>query len=102
VIRQLELSAFLSRVYGRGHDFEAAVLGIPGDLALGYLTPLAALTGISVPPDASGAQRVFADSVPAAFLYHPRGLQGMNRRVHGVTMDLRGELPTIQRWTIGQ
>ena len=101
-IRQLELSAFLSRVYGRAHDFEAAVLGIPGDLALGYLTPLAALTGISVPADPTGAQRVFADSVPAAFLYHPRGVQGVNRRVHGVTMDLRGELPTIQRWTVGQ
>ena len=101
-IRQLELSAFLGRVYGRTHDFQAAVLGIPGDLALGYLTPLAALAGLSVPADPSGAQRVFADSVPAAFLYHPRGLQGMNRRVRGVTMDLRGELPTIQRWTVSR
>ena len=99
-IRQLELSAFLARVYGRSHDFDAAVLGAPGDLALGYLGPLAALAGLNVPADPSSAQRVFAHSVPAAFLYHPRGLQGMNRRIHGVTMDLRGELPTIQRWTV--
>ena len=100
-LRQLELSAFLARVYGRSHDFEAAVLGIPGDLALGYLGPLAALAGLEVSPDPAAAQQEIADSVPAAFLYHPRGLQGMNRRVHGVTMDLRGELPTIQQWSVG-
>jgi peptide/nickel transport system substrate-binding protein len=99
-LRQLELSAFLARVYGRPHDFQAAVLGIPGDLALGYLGPLAGLAGLQVPADPAAAQQEIADSVPAAFLYHPRGLQGMNRRVHGVTMDLRGELPTIQRWSV--
>jgi peptide/nickel transport system substrate-binding protein len=99
-IRQLELSAFLSRVYGPAHDFDAAVLGIPGDLGLGYLRPLAALAGLSAPADPAAAQRLFADSVPVAFLYHSRGLQGMNRRVQGVTMDLRGELPTVQDWTV--
>ena len=30
-IRQLELCAFLARVYGPAHDFDAAVLGVPGD-----------------------------------------------------------------------
>jgi peptide/nickel transport system substrate-binding protein len=99
-IRQLELSAFLARVYGPAHDFQAAMLGIPGDLGLGYLTPLAGLAGLRVPADPRAAQRVFADSMPAAFLYHSRGLQGMNRRVRGVTMDLRGELPTVQDWFI--
>jgi peptide/nickel transport system substrate-binding protein len=99
-IRQLELSAFLARVYGPGHDFDAAVLGIPGDLGLGYLGPLAALAGLRAPPDPVAAQRLFADSLPVAFLYHARGLQGMNRRVHGVAMDLRGELPTIQDWWV--
>jgi peptide/nickel transport system substrate-binding protein len=102
VIRQLELSAFLSRVYGPAHDFDAAVLGIPGDLSLGYLRPLAALAGLDAPADPAAAQRMFADSMPVAFLYHPRGLQGMNRRVHGVTMDLRGELPTVQQWRVAQ
>jgi peptide/nickel transport system substrate-binding protein len=99
-IRQLELSAFLSRVHGPAHDFEAAVLGIPGDLSLGYLGPLAALAGVYAPPDPAAAQRMFADSLPVAFLYHPRGLQGVNRRVQGVTMDLRGELPTLQSWRV--
>lgn len=101
-IRQLELSAFLSRVYGPAHDFEAAVLGIPGDLSLGYLGPLAALAGVHAPSDPAAAQKMFADSLPVAFLYHPRGLQGANRRVQGVTMDLRGELPTVQQWWVAQ
>ena len=99
-IRQLELSAFLARVYGPAHDFQAAVLGIPGDLGLGYLGPLAALAGMRAPADPAAAQRLFADSLPVAFLYHSRGLQGMNRRVQGVTMDLRGELASIQSWSV--
>jgi peptide/nickel transport system substrate-binding protein len=99
-IRQLELSAFLSRVYGPGHEFDAAVLGVAGDLGLGYLGPLAALAGLRVPDDRAAAQRMFADSLPVAFLYHARGLQGMNRRVRGVTMDLRGELPTVHDWWV--
>ncbi|HEY9016127.1 MAG TPA: ABC transporter substrate-binding protein, partial [Gemmatimonadales bacterium] len=101
-IRLLELSAFLARVYGPRHEFQAAVLGIPGDLGSGYLGPLAHLAGLKAPSDPAAAQRMFADSVPVAFLYHARGLQGMNRRVRGVTMDLRGELPTIQRWWVAQ
>ena len=101
-IRQLELSAFLGRVYGGSPDFQAAVLGIPGDPGLGYLRPLAALAGFDAPADPTAAQRMFADSIPVAFLYHSRGLQGMNRRVRGVTMDLRGELPTVHDWWIGR
>ena len=97
-IRQLELSAFLDRAYGPAHDFEAAVLGVPGDLGLAHLGPLAALAGMFAPPDAGATQRMFHDSVPVAFLYHARGLQGMNRRVTGVHMDLRGELASLHRW----
>jgi peptide/nickel transport system substrate-binding protein len=99
-IRQLELSAFLARVYGPAHDFDAAVLGITGDPGLGYLGPLAALAGLTAPADAAAAQRLFADSLPVVVLYHARGLQGMNRRVRGVTMDLRGELPTVHDWWV--
>jgi peptide/nickel transport system substrate-binding protein len=99
-IRQLELSAFLGRVYGERPEFEAAVLGIAGDPGLGYLKPLAALAGFDAPDDPVAAQRLFADSTPAAFLYHSRGLQGMNRRVRGVRMDLRGELPTVHDWWV--
>lgn len=99
-IRQLELSAFLDRLYGPAHDFDAAILGIPGDLGLGYLGPLAALAGLTAPRDPAAAERMFADSMPVAFLYHARGIQGMNRRVHGVRMDLRGELVTVHDWRV--
>jgi peptide/nickel transport system substrate-binding protein len=99
-IRQLELSAFLARVYGPAHDFDAAVLGVTGDAGLAYLGPLAEVAGFAAPADPAAAQRLFADSVPVAVLYHARGLQGMNRRVRGVTMDLRGELPTVHDWWV--
>jgi len=97
-IRQLELTAFLDRVNARRRDFQAAVEGAPGDAGLGYLTTLADEAGLRVPPDPALAQRMFRDSLPVAFLYHGRGLQGMNRRVHGVRMDLRGELATVTAW----
>jgi len=97
-IRQLELTAFLDRVSARRRDFQAAVTGTSGDPGLGYLTTLADQAGLRVPPDPELAQRMFRDSLPVAFLYHGRGLQGMNRRVRGVRMDLRGELPTVATW----
>jgi peptide/nickel transport system substrate-binding protein len=99
-IRQLELSAYLARVYGPERDFDAAVLGITGDLGLGYLGSLAETAGLEAPADPAAAQRFFAESVPVAFLYHASGLQGANRRVKGVEMDLRGELPSVQRWWV--
>jgi peptide/nickel transport system substrate-binding protein len=100
VIRQLELSTFLARVYGPERDFDAAVLGVAGDLGLGYLTSLAETAGLEAPADPTAAQRFFADSAPVAFLYHAAGLQGANRRVKGVEMDLRGELPSVQGWWV--
>lgn len=99
-IRQLELSAFLDRVYGVRADFDAAVLGIAGDLGLNYLAPLARLSGIGAPDDPAAAQRLFADSMPVAFIYHARGVQGMNRRVRGVAMDVRGELAGVHEWWV--
>ena len=100
-LRQLELSAFLDRVYGPRHDFTAAVMGVPGDPGLGYLQPLGEITGIPVPADPVAAQRLFAERLPVVWLYHARGVQGMNRRVLGVRMDVRGELPTVATWRIG-
>ena len=100
-IRQLELTAFLDRVSPRRHDFEAAVLGTPGDPGLGFLAGLADLAGVRVPADPAAAQQRFRDALPVAFLYHSRGVQGMNRRVRDVRMDERGELPTIGRWWVG-
>jgi peptide/nickel transport system substrate-binding protein len=99
-IRQMELSAFLDRVYGASHDFDAAVLGVPGDPGLGYLAPLLQLAGIPADGNPDDEQRTFRDALPVAFLYHARGLQGMNRRVHHVVMDLRGELPTVAEWSV--
>ena len=99
-IRQLELSAFLARVYGPAPDFEAAVLGTPGDLGLGYLAPLAELSGLRAPPGLAAVLRFIADSVPVTIIYHARGLQGMNRRVQGVELGLRGELATVSRWHV--
>lgn len=99
-IRQLELSAFLDRAYGERHDFDAVVLGVPGDIGLAHLGPLATLAGMSAPADLSALRRMFRDSVPVAFLYHARGLQGMNRRVRGVHMDVRGELASLNQWRV--
>jgi len=100
VIRQLVLSAFLDRVYGARRDFSAAVTGIPGDLGLGYLSQLDDLTGMALPADPAAAQRALAARQPVAWLYHARGVQGMNRRVQGVRMDMRGELPTLAQWWV--
>jgi peptide/nickel transport system substrate-binding protein len=99
-IRQLENSAFLDRVYGPRHDFDAAVTGIPGDLGLGYLQPLGGVTGVPLPREPLAAQRTLAEQLPAVWLYHARGVQGMNRRVQGVRMDVRGELPTVASWQV--
>ena len=98
-IRQLELATFLERVY-TAHDFDAAVTGISVDLERGYLGSLFDLAGLSAPERSDRGLQAFADSVPATFLYHARGLQGMNRRVRDVRMDLRGELATLPRWRV--
>jgi peptide/nickel transport system substrate-binding protein len=97
-IRQLELSTYLDRVNGPRHQFDAAVMGIPGDIGLGYLTHIAQVAGVTAPSDPAAAQRAFAALVPVAWLYDARGVQGMNRRLRGVTMDMRGELVSIGQW----
>ncbi|HEY3279385.1 MAG TPA: ABC transporter substrate-binding protein [Gemmatimonadales bacterium] len=99
-IHQIENSSFTARVYGPRHDFAAAVLGVQGDLGLGFLQLLGRVTGIAIPGDPAEAQRVFAEQLPVAWLYHARGVQGMNRRVLGVRMDVRGELATVAAWRV--
>lgn len=101
-IRQLELTSFLDRVYGPGHDFDAAVMGIPGDPALGHLGPLLGLTGLPIDARRERLLATLADAEPVVFLYHARGVQGMNRRVRGVEMDVRGELASIRNWRVGR
>jgi peptide/nickel transport system substrate-binding protein len=99
-IRQLENSAFQDRVSGQRRDFSAAVMGIPGDPGLGFLQRVGDLTGVAIPADPGAAQRVMAEQLPVVWLYHARGVQGMNERVQGVQMDVRGELPSITAWHI--
>lgn len=116
-IRQLELGAFLAAAQGRERDYDALVTGISGDLSLGYLRGLfdsrrlggmlqyaqyrnPAVDAALDADDDAEVQRIVARDVPITFLYHARGVQGMNRRLRGVRMDLRGELATVQRWHI--
>ena len=99
-IRQLELSTFLDRVEGRAREFDAAVLGISGDLALGHLARILGIAGLPSQGAAMELAGTIQDSVAAAFLYHARGVQGVNRRVKGITMDLRGELVTLSQWWV--
>jgi len=114
-IRQLELGAFLARAGGAARDYDALVTGVLGDLSLGYLRGLfdsrrrdeplqyaqyadPAVDRALDAGDVAEVQRLVARDLPVTFLYHAMGLQGISRRVHGVRMDLRGELATLQRW----
>ncbi|BAH39085.1 putative peptide ABC transporter substrate binding protein [Gemmatimonas aurantiaca T-27] len=106
--------------------YDMAVTGVPGDIALGHLSAMfasaqrggaldytgfhddgldralaSARTASAV--DAAVAWRVVDStlqaSMPVAWLYHARGVQGRSRRLHHVVMDLRGELTSVTRWT---
>src|SRR5215831_3578992 len=46
-IRQLEFSTYSDRVNGPGHQFDAAMMGIPGDVDLGYLAHVAQIAGVA-------------------------------------------------------
>ncbi len=127
-IRQRELGAFLAEARAGRKAFDALVTGIPGDLALTQLAGLfdgaqagGALdyTGRHLPAldrafaatRSAGSddalrdawrqvQHLLDEDVPVAWLYHARGVQGVRRRLHGVRMDLRGELATLPQWTV--
>lgn len=101
-IRQLELATFLDRVQGPAHDFDAAVMGIAGDVGMGQLSPLLETSGLRHDDNVRAMLQLFADSTPVAFLYHARGVQGMNRRIEGVQMDSRGELASLRHWHIAR
>jgi peptide/nickel transport system substrate-binding protein len=114
-IRQLELGAFLAAAQSPSREYDALVTGIPGDLGLGYLRALFDSRRRGEPQqyaqyaspavdraldagDLATVQRVVAADLPATWLYHARGVQGMSRRLHGLRMDLRGELVTVHDW----
>jgi peptide/nickel transport system substrate-binding protein len=128
-IRQLELGAFLEAARARTKTFEALLTGVPGDIGLSYLsamfdsrlaggaldyagfhTPrldsLFAAARTAAAADARHAawrlvQQELDSLTPVAWLYHSRGVQGLSRRLGGVTMDLRGELVTSHDWRVG-
>jgi peptide/nickel transport system substrate-binding protein len=128
-IRQLELATFLARARETPKRFDLLLTGIPGDLALAHLASMyesrfaggaldyagfhdarldTLFVRVQAAPDAAAVrdawlevQRRLAADVPAAWLYHSRGVQGVSGRLRGVTMDLRGEMVTLARWHVG-
>lgn len=114
-LRPLELGAFLARAQSAARDFDALVTGIPGDLALSHVRGLFDSRRADEPLGYAGyrnprmdaaldadrwgeVQRLAVRDQPVVFLYHARGVQGVARRLQDAAMDLRGELPTVQRW----
>lgn len=128
-IRFAELGAFLAMARETPKRFDALFTGIPGDLGLSHLTAMfdsrlaggsldfagfhtPALDSLFMAVDRASAeaalgaawaevQRALARDTPVAWIYHARGVQGVSRRLQGVTMDLRGELPTLVQWRTG-
>ena len=127
-IRQLEFGAFLGEARAAEPRFDALITGIPGDVSLAYLAGMydsrlaggaldyggfhtSALDGLftalrSAPDERAiregwhAVQRELAREMPAVWLYHSRGVQGLSRRLGNVRMDLRGELATLATWTV--
>jgi peptide/nickel transport system substrate-binding protein len=127
-IRQREMGSFLAEARAADRQFDLLFTGIPGDISLSYLAAMfdsrlaggaldyagyrdATLDSLfaaarTAPSDAASRQTWHAiqseleRAAPAAWLYHARGVQGVARRLRGVRMDLRGEMPTIASWHI--
>lgn len=125
-LQVLELATFLTTVRASDKRFDLALTGIPGDIALGHLDAMFSSAQRGGALDYSGfhaveldraiatARQATADEAPAAWhrvddllalhqpvvwLYHARGVQGRARRLHHVTMDVRGELVSVSRWS---
>lgn len=127
-IKQVELGTFLTEARATPKRFDALVAGIPGDVALAFLASmfesrqaggaldyagfhrarldtLFANTRRATTDSARSAawrdvQRELAADAPVAWIYHSRGVQGISARLRNVTMDLRGEMPTLARWEV--
>jgi peptide/nickel transport system substrate-binding protein len=127
-IRQRELASFLAEARAEPKTFDALLTGISGDLSLAYLSSMydsrlgggaldyggyhtARLDSLlaharRAPSDSAArvawgeVQRELLAQMPAAWVYHSRGVQGIARRLRGVTMDLRGQLVSITQWHV--
>ena len=128
-IRQVELGTFLNAARATTKTFDVLVAGVPGDVALSFLSAMfetrqrggaldytgfhdgaldslfaAARNAHDDPARVSAwrsAQQILNDSLPVAWLYHSRGVQGVSARLEHVTMDLRGEMVSVAEWTLG-
>jgi peptide/nickel transport system substrate-binding protein len=127
-IRQVELGTFLNAARAATKTFDVLVAGVPGDVALSFIAAMfetrqrggaldysgfhsreldslfVAARNASDEPTRVGSwravQRVLSDSMPVAWLYHSRGVQGVSARLRNVTMDLRGEMVSVADWSI--
>ncbi len=127
-IRQMEMVGFLAAARRRPKTFDALITGIPGDPSLSYLAAMyasgmaggaldygdfhspaldALLAHAGTARNEServGAwrdvQRELLRDVPATWVFHSRGVQGLSGRLNGVAMDLRGELATVTAWRV--
>ena len=128
-IRQVELGRFLADARAPVKQFDMLVAGVPGDLSLAYVGAMfdsrqagGALdyAGFHTRPLDSLFARVrsarspaetrdewvalqdeLSRDIPVAWIYHSRGVQAISARLHDVRMDLRGELATVTRWSVG-
>ncbi|HEY9479089.1 MAG TPA: peptide ABC transporter substrate-binding protein [Gemmatimonadaceae bacterium] len=126
-IRQREMASFLAEARARPKRFDALFTGIVGDVSLAYLSAMydshlaggaldyggyhtprldSLLASARTASDGAAArdawlavQLELARAVPAVWVYHSRGVQGLSRRLRGVRMDLRGELVTVHNWS---
>lgn len=125
-IRLAELGAFLAIARSNPKRFDAILTGIPGDLALSYLVAMfdgshaggaldyagfhtpeldrtfAHVRSSVTPTEEANAwarvQEVLAAQLPASWIYHATGVQGVSASLSGVRMDLRGELVSLAEW----
>jgi len=126
-IRQREMASFLAAARATPRTFDALYTGVPGDLSLSHLSAMfdsrfagsaldyagfhelrldSLLRAARAAPDSasrtrwSAVERELDASMPVAWIYHARGVQGASRRLEGVTMDLRGELVSLASWHV--
>ena len=73
-----------------------------GDFHRPELDALLRAARLAAPEEAKArwldVQGWLAREMPAAWIYHSRGVLGVARRLEGVTMDLRGEMVSVAQW----
>jgi peptide/nickel transport system substrate-binding protein len=127
-VRQTELGAFLTAARAPVKTFDILIAGIPTDLSFSNVPAMfasslrggtldytgyhdstfdAMLARAGSAPDGGARIEAWRDIqatldtlVPATWLYHSRGVQGLSRRLTGVHMDIRGELVSLHDWRI--